>query len=325
MDGRHQSERVGADEGSNVERLGGSTSSTRSSRSETDRAVGSHSSVRLSSRTPLVWIKLGGSLITNKTSREELRLDILTAIASTIKSLSSRVKILIGHGSGSFGHFYASEFNIRAGVSRDQEWMGFALTADSAARLHRRVVSALLLEGVPAIGIQSSCLLTCRNGKVVSGNLESVSRALESELVPVVYGDVCFDQVLGGTVVSTEELFEYMLGFLSPCRIVIAGETLGVFDRNPDRFPDAKLIEDIDKTKFESIRQGLGHSRGVDVTGGMLSKVSLCIDMIERRPGLQIIICSGLEPRQLSRAIQGERIGTLIQGHKPNSSAIEFH
>ncbi len=46
-----------------------------------------------------------------------------------------------------------------------------------------------------------------RGQQVESWNLAPITKALRSGLIPVVYGDVVFDQDLGGTILSTEELF----------------------------------------------------------------------------------------------------------------------
>lgn len=39
---------------------------------------------------------------------------------------------------------------------------------------------------------------------------------MEAGIVPVVHGDVAFDQELGGTVASTEEIFAFLARELKP-------------------------------------------------------------------------------------------------------------
>ncbi len=56
----------------------------------------------------LVFLKLGGSLITDKNSRRTARIDVLQRVGVEIKSSLENdpsLQILLGHGSGSYGHF----------------------------------------------------------------------------------------------------------------------------------------------------------------------------------------------------------------------------
>ena len=94
-------------------------------------------------------------------------------------------------------------------------------------------MTALLSEGIPAWTIQPSATLRCRDGVVIEGPGDTVEEALQLGLVPVVHGDVSLDSVRGGTIVSTEEIFEYMLARFQPQRLVLAGEVDGVYDADP--------------------------------------------------------------------------------------------
>jgi isopentenyl phosphate kinase len=57
----------------------------------------------------------------------------------------------------------------------------------------------------------------------------------------------------------------------------------------------------------------LGGSHGVDVTGGMRAKVEESLAMVRTIRGLQIVICSGLQPGNLGAALDGRHVGTLIR------------
>jgi hypothetical protein len=45
-------------------------------------------------------------------------------------------------------------------------------------------------------------------------------------LVPVIYGDVIFDSIRGGTIFSTEEQFEFLAAEFEPEKILLAGVEL---------------------------------------------------------------------------------------------------
>lgn len=256
-----------------------------------------------------IFVKLGGSLLTDKRAKELPRHDVIARLADEIRVARLEkpdLRVVLGHGSGSFGHVYASTHGTRAGVKGAEQWLGFAQTADAAARLNRIVVAALLDAGVPAWGIQPSVALRCADGRVAVGPDGSVVAALARGLLPVVFGDVALDSVRGGTIASTEEIFQSMDDSLLPSRIILAGEVGGIYDADPLLNTNAALIPVVTPQSFAEIRAGLGGSHGVDVTGGMAAKVEQALSWVAKRPALSVLICSGLEPGNLYRALIDE-------------------
>ena len=268
----------------------------------------------------LVFLKLGGSLITDKRLPETPRLDVIRQVAATIAACLHRdpaLRLLIGHGSGSFGHVYGRRHGTRSGVQTPEQWYGFAATADAAARLNRIVIGALLEEQVPAWSIQPGVALRCVDGHVEQGPADTVGLALERDLVPVVFGDVALDRVRGGTIASTEEIFASLAAHLHPQRLILAGEVDGIYTSDPLLDPQAQRIPVITPSLLEEIAGGLGGSHGVDVTGGMRAKVEESLAMVRTNPELEIVICSGLLPESLGAALAGQRVGTLIRDDLP--------
>lgn len=285
----------------------------------------------------LVFLKLGGSLITNKRQAETPRLDVITRLAEEIaeaRRANPHLRLLIGNGAGSFGHVPAKKYRTREGVARPEEWFGYTETADAAARLNRLIVDALLKAGVPAWTIQPSAMAACEDGKISAGSAQPVAQALRNGLVPVVHGDVALDTVRGGTIISTEEIFEWLSLALPQCfadnssadknladhdmidswhlrRIVLAGEVDGIYTADPLIDPSAEQIRSITPQSFAAIRDSLGDSHGVDVTGGMLAKVQQAFEMIKQTEGLDIIICSGLIEQNVSRSLASNSLADV--------------
>jgi isopentenyl phosphate kinase len=254
----------------------------------------------------LVFVKLGGSLITDKRRPETARLDVIERLAqeiATVRRLKPALRLVIGHGSGSFGHVYGKQYGTRAGVTTPDAWYGYALTADAAARLNRIVTAALLAAGIPAWSIQPGAVLRCVDGRIVEGPLASVRRALDRGLAPVLYGDVAVDDVRGGTIASTEEIFEWLAAHLPPRRLVLAGEVDGVYTADPNLDPHARRIADITPATLGQLNATLGGSHGMDVTGGMAAKVKESLAMVAAHPGLEVVICSGLAAGHVQRAL----------------------
>jgi isopentenyl phosphate kinase len=238
-----------------------------------------------------------------------LRGTVLARLADEIAgALADRpdLRLLIGHGSGSFGHMAAHTHNTRAGVQSPEDWLGYAETARAAAQLNRLVVDALWQAGVPALGIQPSASAHCQDGELLALEERPIRVALEHGLAPVIYGDVALDRVRGGTIVSTEELFAWLAPRLRPRRVILVGEVAGVLSADPASGVAGELVPQITPETLPGLAQALGGSRGVDVTGGMVAKVRDMLALAQQSPGLSCVqIVSGLTPG-LVRSVLGD-------------------
>lgn len=266
----------------------------------------------------LVFLKLGGSLITDKSRPYTARVEKIRELAEQIaRALRERpeLRLLVGHGSGSFGHTAAREYHTREGIVRQSPdaaryWEGFAEVGYQARRLHRLVMDSLREAGTSAISLPPSAAAVARDGRVERWDLEPLQQALTAGLLPVIHGDVVFDRARGGTILSTEELFAHLAHLLRPQQILVAGLETGVWADFPAR---TRLVEQIEPGAFAGIR-GVGPAVGADVTGGMAEKVRLLVELCAGLPGLTARIFSGEQPGNLLRALRGESVGTLIRG-----------
>jgi len=264
----------------------------------------------------LVFLKLGGSLITEKSKFETPRLDVIERVSLEIAQAlreRPRLKLLLGHGSGSYGHYAAEEYGVHRGHLKD--WRGYAVTGAAAQRLNRLVVDALLRRGVPVVSVQPSASTLCRNGELLEMAVLPVRMLLDRGLVPLVYGDVALDEERGCAIVSTEQIFAYLAQSLSPDRMVIVGEVDGVFTGDPQCDKDASAIPIISSLNVDQVMGLLAVSRGVDVTGGMRSKVKTLFKLIEDHPKLIVQLISGMREGVVEAALKGEadRKGTLLR------------
>ncbi len=273
------------------------------------------------SKREIAFLKLGGSLITEKARQETPRAEVLARACEEIASaLAARpgLGLVLGHGSGSYGHFAAEQYGVHRGGLRD--WHGYAETAAAAARLDRLVIDACLAAGVPAVALQPSASARTRHGELEELAAWPVAELLAHDLVPVVYGDVALDEAQGSSIISTEAIFAYLAGPIAPARILLAGEVDGVYTADPQRVPGAKLIPQLTPAAWNIREQELAGARGIDVTGGMRSKVRRMLDLVECIPGLEVAIFSGLQPGRIERALLGDPGGTLLTKALPAGS-----
>ncbi len=254
----------------------------------------------------LVFVKLGGSVITDKTRAETARPRVIARMAREVAEARAEqpsLGLVLGHGSGSFGHGAAKRFGTRLGVDGRDAWRGFAEVAVVAARLNRIVADAFQEAGVPVWSLQPSASARCDGGELVSMEVAPVAKALEQGLVPMLYGDVALDQSLGGTIISTEQIFSYLANRLCPDRVILVGTVDGVFDGDPLLEPAARHIPEISAGNWSSVKACLKGSHGVDVTGGMLGKVEEMVALVRRLPDLEVQLISGEPVDALKRAL----------------------
>jgi isopentenyl phosphate kinase len=275
-----------------------------------------------------VFLKLGGSLITDKTQAYTARHEIIARLTGEVRQALDRspdLQLLIGHGSGSFGHWAASPYGTRQGVDAPAQWRGYAEVAAAAARLNRIVTDAFLQTDVPVLSVQPSASARCLDGVLRHLDTRPIHDALTHGLVPLVYGDVALDSVRGGTIVSTEDIFAFLADEMQPRRILLLGTVPGVLGLDESVIPyitPADLPSNTEGSEVTpSLQDALGGSRGVDVTGGMADKVARMVELVQRNAETCVHILTGTQPGLLTRALLDNtlNVGTRILASRPGT------
>jgi isopentenyl phosphate kinase len=264
------------------------------------------------------FIKLGGSVITAKTGREAADLPAIRRLAADLAAARAArpdLPIILGHGSGSFGHHYAAQYGVHRGIAPAADHFGYALTAAAALRLNRIVVDALLDAEVPALSLQPSASLHANHGQIVRWHTDPIGAALARGLLPVIHGDVALDDAQGTAIISTEALLAHLAlaTDLRPNRIILVGED-AVYTADPRSDPHAERVPLITAANLSAVLSGAGGSHAVDVTGGMRSKLELMWRLIEAIPDLEVRLI-GPTPGLLAAVLRGEPVdaGTVLR------------
>jgi isopentenyl phosphate kinase len=270
----------------------------------------------ISHQPSTIFLKLGGSLITDKTGIEHARKPVIRRLAREVRAAREArpdLQIVLGHGSGSFGHVAAKKHGTRAGVQDRSGWLGYAEVAAAAARLNQIVIDEFVAEGVPVVSLPPSASARCEDGRLAYLDTFVLHSVLEHDLVPLVQGDVALDTLRGATIVSTEDVFIYLIREFQPAHILLAGEVAGVYEH---RNMTGAIIPIITPGNVERYASALGGSHGTDVTGGMLGKVSQMLDVVQHHPAIAARIFSG--------AVRGNVQRLLIDPAAPIGTAIRL-
>ena len=258
----------------------------------------------------MIFLKLGGSLITDKSQRETAQIGILQRLAKEISGAlraKPEIQLLIGHGSGSFGHTAAAEFGILDGVKTKEEWRGVREVWAAANRLHRIVMDTLLEAGLPVFSFPPSAFAISNHGEIATLPDEPIRRALKAGQIPMVQGDIVFDRGQGAAILSTEKVMARLAKKLRPQRILLAGIEEGVYERYPAR---DRVMPEISADQIEDIQ--LEGADSTDVTGGMAHKVEQALALAALLPEVEVRIFSGASPGNLQGALLGYALGTRV-------------
>ncbi|MBR4874637.1 MAG: glutamate 5-kinase [Clostridia bacterium] len=92
--------------------------------------------------------------------------------------------------------------------------------------------------------------------------------------------------------------------------LIILSDIDGLFDKDPAKYPDAKLISEVDEITDELMKSagGAGTNRG---TGGMVTK--LIAAKHARDVGVEMWIINGRNPKAIYDVLEGKQVGTKFK------------
>ncbi|MEA2600019.1 MAG: isopentenyl phosphate kinase [Acidobacteriota bacterium] len=260
----------------------------------------------------VLLLKLGGSLITEKAREETPRREVIDRLAGEIaRGLEDNPRrLVVAHGSGSFGHVAARRHGIGQGPLTADQLAGVSRTQERAAALHQIVVAALVEAGALPFSLAPSSCVVAVAGQPVAIAEEPLLLALERGLLPVLYGDVVVDREWGASICSTERLFRLLAPRLQSNKLLICGsiwlgETDGLWDAQ------GRTVPRVTAETFPAALEAIGAPAGTDVTGGMRHRLETAMELA--RLGIPSLLANGLIPGLLERALRGEAVaGTEV-------------
>ena len=259
----------------------------------------------------VVFAKLGGSLLTDKARPYTPRPAVIERLADEVARAwpSLRGRLVLGHGSGSFGHRAAQDTGF-ADPGADVSAEALSRTQHAAHRLHRRVLEALRDAGLPAVSFAPSSALVSDEGQPASVHAEPVRRGLSMEALPVTLGDVTLDRTSGGAICSTETVLFSLVRVLHNQDVPVGpalwlGDTEGVYDET------GRLLDAIVPSEAEAALSATTSSGASDVTGGMRHRLETALALA--RDGVSSLIAGGEAPGRLEGALRQQAVpGTWV-------------
>jgi isopentenyl phosphate kinase len=258
-----------------------------------------------------VVVKLGGSVVTDKASTA-LRVREVTVRRLAREIAASGIHpLVVVHGAGSFGHQIVERTGIHRGLRGPLDLLAFGETQRLQYDLDSAIARIFLEEGLPVLPCQASASAVLRDGRLERLDVEALRIMVERGMIPLLYGVPAVDVVRGCAILSGDRIAPWVAAGLGLGWIVHGTDVDGVFDADPKVDPSARRIPRIDRATWDEVRARLGGSRAVDVTGGMVGKVSSLLSMARGGPRSRIVDAN--LPGRVAAALAGEEVGTLVE------------
>lgn len=248
----------------------------------------------------MILVKLGGSVITDKSKKRVFKEKTVKRLAKEIKN--SGEKVIVVHGAGSFGHILAKKHRLDKGLIHDRQIKGVAVVQRDVKELNLKVVNGLIDAGINAVSIPPIAVVECRNKKIEKINIDVFKKYLNMGLTPVTFGDVALDGKLGFCIVSGDLLMLELARVFKPEKAVFVSDVNGVY-------MDGKMINKVDEKIIGNMKRK--KTKIPDVTGSMYEKVKIGLKMSKFT---KTMIINGNVKGRLCNALKGRKVvGTVTE------------
>ncbi len=259
----------------------------------------------------MILIKLGGSVITDKSKPFFFKKNNVDRLAYEIKKADQQI-ILI-HGAGSFGHILAKEYTLSDGFSEKKQLYGMSATLAKVQKLNTMLLEVFLAHSLPVVSLPPHTYLQLADQKPTPTEFKVFEQYLKQGFIPVTFGDVVLDTHRGFTICSGDLLMYMFAEHFSPEKVVFVVDEDGLFTANPKIDKNAQFIEQTTGTTLKSFST-VANSHA-DVTKGMQGKLDI-ISAIAKL-GIDTILVNGNKDKRLYDILVGNKtVCTYVYGDK---------
>jgi isopentenyl phosphate kinase len=254
----------------------------------------------------MILVKLGGSVITDKSKLRTFRKASCERLARELSS--AKDDLLVVHGAGSFGHIEAKKHELHKGLKKDSQLEHVAAVQRDVRELNLKVIESLIDEGVRAVSVPPAAAATFRNGEITSFEQDVFKRMVSIGLVPVSFGDVVPDDAMGFSICSGDLIMEALARYFKPELVIFCADVDGVYGSDPKCDKNAELIPRFDASSLRALKKT--QSKHADVTGSIYGKLERMLAI--SRHCERCMIVNGNVPGRLGKALRGETVVATV-------------
>ena len=277
--------------------------------------------LELANKKPVIIIKFGGSILTDKNTPNSMRNEVINSLISQISDnyqTSNQPKIILIHGAGSFGHPIANSFSIQKGLNQNipNQILGLTKTHQSVKKLNTNIVEGFLSREIPVLSLTTSSVFFQENSVLKFTGFNQIGSLLELEIIPILFGDILLHDSKNFSIISGDRvIYEICKSFSSSVnaeykinKIIFCFDKDGIIISNAEK--DSKVIQNI-KSKDLDLLSLKNFEDVIDVTGNIRGKLEEIKKICEL--GIPVQLINGQKPNLLTKAMKNEEIlSTLI-------------
>ncbi len=245
----------------------------------------------------LTIIKLGGSLLTDKSTPYTANDELITSVVKELKECidSGLIEdLIIVHGVGSFGHVPVFKHKLHLGFQQSDQLIAMSRTQHEINEFRLKLTLAFIEHGdLPVNLLHASSFCTSEKMKISSSFLQAVKGYLSIGMIPLIGGDMLYDSKMGFSVGSGDQFVVLFAKQFSADRVIFVSDVDGVYTSEPKQNPDAKVIESVSLEMLSDIIEKTDSASLKDVSGAMKGKLQAIMslkDMIS--DGSEVILMS---------------------------------
>jgi isopentenyl phosphate kinase len=260
----------------------------------------------------ILVLKLGGSLLTDKSMPYKVKEEIVDRVAAEIKEcidLGLIQSLVIVHGVGSFGHPPVLKYNLHRGFKDKEQLISMSKTQKIVNELRKTIATKFLDKGIPINLMHASSMVVGNKMVIVEYTFESLKGFLSLGMVPLIGGDMMYDNSMGFSVCSGDQIAVVLSRVLNAKHLMFATDVAGVYNQDPKSGKNAQLLKELNINDLDQFLKKLNESNKGDASGKMRGKLSSLVSNINQiKEGLEIAIFSMNEKDTLKKYLKGEEV-----------------
>lgn len=228
----------------------------------------------------IIFIKLGGSFLTDKAKVNKARFIKIKRLSKEIKDLQKKYSLAIFTGAGSFGHPIAQKYKNNL---KDAE----VKIRNACKKINKIVVSALINEGqLKAVSLTPSKISEYKNNKLIKLSYNFIVSLLEKDIIPVFHADLVNDKKLGISILSMDKFLVDTAIYLKKNsykieKAVFVGVTPVIVANQKIRDRRKRIVHKITRKNFRQLEEIFYKGKGIDVSGGIKYKVEQALRLAD--------------------------------------------
>jgi isopentenyl phosphate kinase len=271
-------------------------------------------------RKDLTVLKLGGSLLTDKSKPYEARETLMRSIAQEIKICVDEGLIedlVLVHGVGSFGHPPVLEYKLHKGYTGPEQFIPLSKTQRIVNEFRHLITKVFQEEGLPVNLLHPSSMVVAEKMKITKSFFEPLKGWMSLGMIPLLGGDLLYDKAMGFSVGSGDLLAVELANQLGAKRLIYAMDVDGFYSDNPKINKEASLMETISLPQLVTILKDMEQKGAADASGAMKGKlysISKASDLISG--GLEVSLVSMMREGNLTSLLKGQEVQCTKITHK---------